>query len=120
MLATDCWGASSSQLTFTVTVIPDTAPTFIPSLPANKKVTYPQSTTINTVMVDAEGNPASIQSTITFPSFVTYSKTGDNVAITITPVIASAGTYTLSFTLSDTVKTATYTFNVVINTAPSF
>ena len=119
MIATDCWGVPSTTLSFTVTVTADTAPTFSPALPATTKVTYTQSIVINTVMVDAEGNPAIILSTSGLPSFVTYTVTGSNVAITITPLLASTGTYPISFTLSDTVKQATYSFNVVINTAPT-
>ena len=118
MIATDCWGVPSTTLSFTVTVTADTAPTFSPALPATTKVTYTQSIVINTVMVDAEGNPASVLYSI-LPSFVTYTVTGTNVVITITPLLASTGTYPISFTLSDTVKQATYSFNVVINTAPT-
>ena len=125
MIATDVWGVSSSVLSFTVTVIVDTAPTFSPALPANIRASFSQNIVFNTVIVDAEGNPASVLS-ITGPSFVTYTVIGSNVAITLTPLVTSTGSYPVTFTLtgffliiSDTVKQGTYSFNVVINTVPT-
>ena len=118
MIVTDQWGVSSSLLSFTVTVTTDTAPSFSPALPANLRITFSQSIVLNNGMVDAEGNPASVLS-ITGPSFVTYTVTGINVATTVTPLITSTGSYPVSLTLTDTVKQGTYSFNVVINTAPT-
>lgn len=118
MVATDLWGVASTVLSFIVTVIADTAPTFSPALPANLRITFSQSIVLNNGMVDAEGNPASVFS-ITGPSFVTYTVTGINVATTVTPLITSMGSYPVSLTLTDTVKQGTYSFNVVINTAPT-
>ena len=43
------------------------------------------------------------------------------VAITVTPLVDSVGTYPVSFVLTDSLmSTATYSFNVFANTAPTF
>ena len=47
--------------------------------------------------------------------------TETSVVITITPLVDSVGTYPVSFVLTDSLmSTATYSFNVFANTAPTF
>ena len=47
--------------------------------------------------------------------------TGGTVAFTITPLVDIVGTYPVSFVLTDSLmSTATYSFNVFANTAPTF
>ena len=47
--------------------------------------------------------------------------TGTSLEITVTPLVDSAGTYPVSFILTDSLTcAATYSFNVIVNTAPTF
>ena len=106
---------------FTVEVIANNAPTFSQPL-VDIRVSYSQSQVINTAIIDTENdNPYTIVPAFALPSIVTYTVTGTSVAITITPLVGSNGNYPISFILTDSItSTATYSFNVIINTAPSF
>ena len=122
--ATDTRSATAMQ-TFSLTVLPNSAPTTVGSIPdqtLSLSGTVTWTVDVNNYFSDADGNPLTYSATSSGPSIATASiATVSNIVSTLTITAVAAGSATITVTATDSANaTATQDISVTVvsNRAP--
>ena len=111
-------------MVYSITVTASTAPLLTPVI-ATQTIMYPNVISLSESLApDSYGNIPNnaIVTATTLPNFVTFLQTGNSVTISIVPLSTTpGGTYPVSLTTtSESGATVSTSFNVKVNTAPTF